>query len=705
MVIYKNLETNEKFTATGNNLPIQCDCILTGKMVQNKKYGEQLNVTVAEEILPTMPDKMVDYLVFSKIKHVGRVIAKRIVDKFGDLTYEAMESPILLATVKGISAAKAESIAEEYAEKKELKKYFEILAELGVPSSKVQTVYKTFSKMDNGLEMIEKHPYMLCICEGISFSKIDGIMKKRPEYSPYYIDRVRYGVMEAFYQNEKKGHVFATCNDIIMSAQKILTDNWIDFGYLISCIKWIVNQLVREQKVVFEYGMLYRKKLHEAECYVTEKLMELFLANFKNPKTITEVQDAVKKAQEDTGFKLSAMQEKGVQAALMNNICIITGGPGRGKTTLLKVLLASEKILRPDCDISLCAPTGRASRKMTENTGEYASTIHHLIGIRQEDDSGYELNDVEADVLVIDEMSMTSMELMWKMLTCISPGTRIIFVGDKDQLPSVAAGNVFADMILSGVFPTVMLDTNFRQSAGSSIIDNADKINENRMPLAWDNSSMIVNTYKEKDTLDSLMYIVKDMIEKSVFEADDIQILTPFRKSTEIGSVKLNTHLQTIFNPAKPDKKEIKTGERVFRIGDRVMHLENEEEVSNGDVGYVTDIDYIEKEIIVKFETGVTKTYKNAEFVKIEHAFALTIHKSQGSEYPCVLMPFVDIFGTMRQRQLLYTAATRAKKFWGVIGNEESIKYASGNVGERRKSYLAYRLVCEKEKKEVKKAG
>ena len=340
----------------------------------------------------------------------------------------------------------------------------------------------------------------------------------------------------------------------------------------------------------------------------------------------------------------------------------------------------------------LGAPTGRAARRMTENAGEEASTLHHLLEIFDEEEEIGSLQ-IAADVVIVDETSMVSTRLMYLLVSAISDDCRLILIGDKNQLPSVKAGKVFADLIASGIFTTVTLDKNFRQAEGSSIPMNGDRINGNHMPLLFDQSTQLICSYGEKDTLSYLIGIVKDLVENKGIPDRDIQILTPFRKRTELGADRLNIHLQAVFNPPVPEKLELRSGAEVFREGDRVIHLKNEEDVSNGDMGYITSIDTAGKKVLVTFETRVKKEYERSDLKHLEHAYALTIHKAQGSEYPYVLLPFVGLFGQMRTRPLLYTALTRARKCIKIIGNEQSLSYAAENAGEMRNSYLAYRIV------------
>ena len=680
-----------RITATGASLPLSCDANLTGEFVIHKVYGRQFKVACYEEILPDNPDEMIDYLIFLKIRHLGRVTASRIVAQYGKQTYEAMEDETKLAAVKGISKKTAKEIAGAYLGKQDLQKYYGILTSLGLPSSYVTRVYQRFHDVGNAWEQLRDRPYLLCCCKGITLNMIDGAMKKADQFDPYQADRIRSGVMEGMSQNEQMGHNYAGKDDLVNLAMKGLMDRTAEHTRMKGCIMWTINQLCQENVLIYEYGVLYRRKLYVAEKYIAEKLVAMKMAPVKHRRTAGEISAAVQKAEISCGIKLSEAQRNGVMKALRQNICIITGGPGRGKTTLLKVLLKSERNLRPANRIVLGAPTGRAARRMTENAGEEASTLHHLLEIFDEEEETGDLQ-IAADVVIVDETSMVSTRLMYLLANAISDDCRLILIGDKNQLPSVKAGKVFADLIASGIFTTVTLDKNFRQAEGSSIPMNGDRINGNHMPLLLDQSTQLICSYGEKDSLSFLTGAVKDLVENRGIPDRDIQILTPFRKRTELGANRLNIHLQAVFNPPAPEKLELKSGTEIFREGDRVIHLKNEEDVSNGDMGYITAIDTAGKKILVTFETGVKKEYERIDLKHLEHAYALTIHKAQGSEYPYVLLPFVGLFGQMRNRPLLYTALTRARKCIKIIGNEQSLAYAAGNAGETRNSFLAYRI-------------
>lgn len=697
VVCYRDLESGKKFHAVGEKLCVNCDCYLYGRIVSNHKYGEQFQTDYYEEILPKDPDKIIEYLVYSGIYGLNKETAEKIVGKYGTYTFSALEKPAELSKIKDISLMKAQKISESYLETKDMRRWYELTNYYNIPSSKTMAIYKKFSKVENGYEILKKRPYLLCCCNDVSFSGLDEFFKNEKSFNPYHMDRVRFGILYVLKQNEKCGHVFMKKNDFVETVCKQLCHvDSVDQTILKKEIMIMTNQLVKEAKVFYEYGVLYSQNMHYAERYASKKICQLMQADFPVPRTEKQVEDAINKAVKDSGMRLGKGQRAGVKMALQNNVTIVTGGPGRGKTTVLKLLIESELLLNKDCRFTLIAPTGRASRRMAEGTGREASTYHKLLGITQ---GGIDLSaipEIDTDVIISDESSMIDMELFCALLKGMKPGTRLILVGDKDQLPSVGPGKVFSELIGCRSIPITVLDETFRQAAGSSIITNSERVNENHCPLSWDDSTSLIRSMKEAETLEKVVNEVKTILKSGRFTEDQIQILSPYREKTDLGAKRLNQSLQDILNPPGSTKKELRHGKRIFREGDRVIHLTNEESVSNGDVGHIKEIDPVSKTITVLFETNIEKKYSIFELFDLDHAFALTIHKSQGSEYPYVIIPFIDIFGSMRQKNLLYTAMTRAKTKVTIVGNEQSVAYAAANGGTVRNTYLGYRIYKEK---------
>lgn len=690
---YADIGSGKEFVATGRELPVACPAVLEGEFVKTRKYGEQFQVERYEEILSKEPKEIVEYLAFLKIKGMGRITAKRIVELYKEDTYDALQDIEKLRKVKGISLKKAEDIVQEYSQKKAMRHFYEATERFHLSAKTVTQVYYKFHQYKDGLKMIVERPYLLCTVEGISFAVIDNVLKGEADFSPFNRDRMIYGIMSVIIANETNGHVFCLPEWLVQASVSCLfAEIQCSWQEAEAAVKTTINDMVRSKKLIYSFQAIYRKGMYEAECSAAKRMLELLHTPVKREVEKRNVVSFIERQSKKTGIELSKKQAEGVVEALRNNVCIITGGPGRGKTTLLKFLLAGEKEIRKGSEIVLCAPTGRAARKMAENAGCPASTIHSLLQIHNEE-LNMDLEKINADLVIIDEVSMVGMTLLANLLSSIQNGTRLILIGDKDQLPSVQAGQAFAELIASGIIPTVVLDKAFRQAEGSSIIENGDRINENRLPLILDNSFSHFPAYKEKEALDKLLGNIKELLNKG-FSANDIQILTPYRKKTELGSVALNRYLQEIFNPKSFGKMELSTasGKVVFREGDRVIHLQNEGTINNGDVGIIENVYPSEKSFSVKFETGESKVYESSEFVNVQHAYALTVHKAQGSEYPVVVMPFLPIFGRMRQRNLLYTAVTRAKEVFVIIGDEKSIFYAAANPGGVRNSYLAYRI-------------
>lgn len=684
IVLYREVDTDHTLTATGSNLSVHGTAILHGRYVNHKKYGKQFHVDFSEEIRPTGTDEMIDFLSYAKIKGVGRTIATRIVNTFGSETYASMENAEKLSLIRGISKERAKEIALAWKSLSGMQEYLKFFRELDLPVVHAKEAYE---KYGNDIEQVRSRPYLLCCC-GMSFGVVDGAMKRKHLLKPYDAERIMFGCMDVILSNEQNGNVFIQKESLIEQTKALLMqDLLLDAVEVEKGICYVVNQMCRNKVLVYQYDVLYRKAMYEAETFVAASLNKMIRRDVDRDHD--KIMRAVEKAEKECGITLSDMQKQAIENALGSFMYIITGGPGTGKTTTLNVLIKAEMILKKDSKIELCAPTGRAARRMSENTSRDSSTIHSLLGIGVHSDALPENLLEGVDLIIADECSMIGLGLFATLLKAMEKGTRMILVGDVDQLESVEAGNVFSDLIASGVIPYTRLDAIFRQAEGSKIIENAIRVNSNNPPFIWEDECVLRQTYSEQETLEMLLQTVKDLS----CDSKRVQILTPLKKRTELGTEKLNAHLQDVFNPPSLEKTELRAGNRIFRQGDKVMHLKNELEVSNGDIGYIKSVDPVNRKLMVSMENGTDVEYTSEDFPKLNHAFAMTIHKSQGSEYPIVILPFIAAFGGMRRRKLLYTAITRAKENLVVIGNNDSLAYAAGNVGPMRNSYLAYRLV------------
>lgn len=464
VVIYET-EAGEELTAVGSLLCTEGECVLHGNFSQHKKYGKQFQVTYCEEVLPTTPEGMKRYLVSSGIAEIGSATADRIVDTFGAETFQAMRDPVRLAAVQGISETKAEKIVVSFKKCQELQEYVQFLADYRIPSGKTKEVYQKFSGIPDALSVLQSRPYLLCMCEGITFAMIDAVQKQREGFDPVHGDRICFALSAVMQQNEQNGHVFMEKEALFEKTGNLLRIPGCDRSVFFPYMQAGLVYLVKNQTLIYDCGVLYRKPMYLAESESAEKLLRLLWDGQKQKLTKDKIDAALVEAEKWQKLELSKEQKNAVSYALTETVSIITGGPGTGKTSLLQVLICAEEMLHPEGKLTLCAPTGRAARKMAESTGKVAVTMHHLLEIRQEEQEREEEEELKlsTDLVIVDECSMVSMQLLYALLKALDKGTRLVLIGDCDQLPSVQAGNVFADMIGSQVFPVTYLTKTFRQ--------------------------------------------------------------------------------------------------------------------------------------------------------------------------------------------------------------------------------------------------
>ena len=560
---------------------------------------------------------------------------------------------------------------------------------MGLPTSKAVAIDKHFDGEDY-LASFKQHPYLLCNVDGISFAQVDKAVRENGHFDPKSEDRLMFGVFEVLKQSEKKGDTFLSPDKAAEGAMKLLG---IDKHTAMDAF----NLMVKRRELVYEGGALWFNQTLKAEKMCAERIIELSHANVEY-RSDDEIDEAIRLASASAGINLADMQKEAIKGAMKNPVSVITGGPGSGKTTTINTLILVYKQLFKDKKIMLCAPTGRAARRMTESSGMESRTMHSVLGLTADN---YELTRSEdemldADIIIADEFSMCDIYLSAVFFNSITKGTRIVMVGDKDQLPSVRCGNVFQEVIASKVIPTTRLNVTFRQAQDSAIIENAYRINNNNMPLRIADDFRIINVRDDEEAVEAAKKCVQANAE--MYGLDNIMVISPLRKRDLIGSNALNNALQDIFNPPSAGKAETKTASGIWREMDRVMYVKNEGEVCNGDVGKIVraipiGTDEEDKGVEVKYESGVQRVYDISEMEHLQHAFASTVHKTQGSEYPCVIVVFPDSVGSFRMRNLLYTAVTRASKKVIVIGSMNSIAFASARTGNKRNTYLAWRMV------------
>ncbi len=617
---------------------------LNGKYVMHQEYGEQFKIDTFEKIMPETLEGLEKYLGSGIIKGIGPNTAQKIIEKFGEETINIFKcSPEKLSLVKGISKIRALEMAEEFNEKWELWQIVAFLEKFGVNANNAKKIYDALSK--NAVEEIEKNPYILVdISYGVDFKKIDKIAmeigiatnnEKRIESA------IKYGIIISAYN----GHTCVVKDNLIIFMEQLLNVPIQDIE------NGIINLKVKEEIIVEkreEEEWIYLYPFYKAEKNIAE-IIQVFKKS-KNVKKIERIQEELKKQEKQFGIELSEKQKEAIEAVNENNICVITGGPGTGKTTIIKNIIELYK--KHKKKVVLCAPTGRAAKKMSETTGEEAKTIHRLldIGKIEEDDKiesvDADIAPIDADVIIIDEMSMVDLFLMNYIMKSVYIGTKLVLVGDVNQLPSVGPGSVLKDIIESETIETVQLNHIFRQAAKSHIIVNAHNVN-NGEPFAKKQGDEIsdffyINESNQEKILNNVISLCNGRL-KNYGDYDffkNIQVLTPTKKG-KLGTKELNKELQKQLNPESELKGQKNYGEVVFREGDRIMQTKNNYDiywekdrengtgVFNGEMGYISKIDDPNKQIKITFDDEKVAWYSYTELEQIEHAYGITIHKSQ----------------------------------------------------------------------------
>ena len=684
---------------------------LQGEYTTHKLYGLQFKAEASEVCEPEDLVSIERYLGSGAVKGVGAALAGRIVKKFKQDTFRIIEEePERLAEIKGISERKAREIATQVEEKKDMRQAMIYLQKYGISTTLAARIYQHYGR--SVYRVIEENPYQIADhVPGVGFKTADEIASKVGIHtdSDY---RIRSGIFYTLLQSVNEGHVYLKKETLTYRAGQLLEVE-------IQDIEKYLMDLAIEKKIVMkesQEGMrVYASHYYYMEMNVAKMLHDLNVACEVAEASLMKRLQAI---EENTGLYLDDMQRTAVMEAARRGILVLTGGPGTGKTTTINAMIhffESEGL-----DIRLAAPTGRAAKRMTEATGYEAQTIHRLLEVsgNPEDETvnGFgrnEENPLEADVIIIDEMSMVDLPLMHALLGAIAPGTRLILVGDRNQLPSVGPGSVLKDIIDSQCFPVVMLTKIFRQAGESDIVVNAHKINRGE-EVVLDNKSRDFFFLKRQDA-NVIISVVITLIQKKLpkyvnAQPYDIQVLTPMRKGL-LGVERLNRILQEYLNPPEAGKTEKEYGDRLFREGDKVMQIKNnyqlEWEVAtkygmtidkgmgifNGDMGIIREINTYEETVIVEYDEKRMVKYPYALLDELELAYAITIHKSQGSEYPAVVIPLLQGPRQLYHRNLLYTAVTRARQCVTLVGSDSVFQEMIRNTNEQdRNTSLAQRI-------------
>ena len=671
--------------------------MVTGKWSNHASYGRQFEAEFLERLMPQTAMEILNYLSSRVIKGIGPRMAARIVEHFGEETLRVMElEPLRLAEVSGISRDKARTIGEEFKLQVGMRQLMEFFALHHLPAELAVRTYKIYG--DSTIELLYDDPYLL-MDEGLAapFGAVDrfaielGVAADDPR-------RVEAGILFELTYNLSAGHSFLPEEKLIPATAQLLS---VESDAVCRGVERLMeaDRLVRDK--LAGITVVYLPELYEAENYCTRSLLNFAHHTFPAPR---DLEKRIRSVEKESGIAYSSEQISAIREAATSGLLLITGGPGTGKTTILNGLLSLLGQMQLRC--LLAAPTGRAAKRLTEVTGEDASTIHRLLEAGIDQNTGKmvfardEDNPLKADVVIVDEMSMVDVQLLHSLLKAIPEGKRLILVGDPDQLPPVGPGFPFSDMLRSGQLPAVRLTEIFRQAQQSLIVMNAHRVNRGEMPdLRTVNSDFF---FMRRPSEEAVGQLIRDLcttrLPKNMgIPADQIQVLSPTRKGG-VGTMSLNKMLQAALNPPSPDKKERSFGEYIFREGDRVMQIRNNYDIMwkrlggseigtgifNGDVGIITAIDTGTETMTIRFDDREAD-YDFTQLNELEPAYAMTVHKSQGSEYRCVILTAWNGSPYLLSRSILYTAITRARELLIVVGREETVGVMVENAKKNRR--------------------
>ncbi len=673
----------------------------TGEYIQHPVYGKQLKLDTYRVVAPRDSVGMERYLGSGAVKGIGPALAKRIVKKFGEDTIRIIEEePERLAEIKGISLRKAREIAEQMEERKDLRDALIYLQQFGISNTLAIRIYDTYGMNLYGI--MKENPYKLAEdVEGIGFKIADEIAAKIGIHtdSDY---RIRSGILYTLLQAVGEGHCYLPMSQVLERAEVLLKVSQEN-------IRPQLDNLVMDKKLIIKGDSVYAFSYYYAELNCARMLFELNMP-MQEPKQ--HVEKVLQSITREINIQLDELQLTAVTEAIQNGLFILSGGPGTGKTTTINTIIRYFE--HEGYDIFLAAPTGRAAKRMTEATGFEARTIHRMLELNGalSDDNKRSVrfernaeNPLETDVVIIDEMSMVDLQLFQALLRAIAPGTRLILVGDVDQLPSVGPGQILRDIMRSEAFPMVVLQKIFRQAGESDIVVNAHHINRGEQ-ITFDNKSKDFFLLERNDVnviYKHMIQLIRDKLPKYVNATSyDIQVLTPMRKGS-LGIETLNGILQRYLNPPEPGKREHVSGETIYREGDKVMQIRNNYQleweivsrynvtvdkgmgVFNGDMGRILEINEGASELVVEYDEGKRVHYPFTLLEELELSYAITIHKSQGSEYPAVVMPLLSGPRMLFNRNLLYTGVTRAKNCVTILGSSDTVRGMIANESENKR--------------------
>lgn len=676
----------DEVKAVGYCLPIgdNMKFDIRGHWSKNKNHGIQFEVDDYDEIIPHTKEGIIAYLSSGQIKGIGSVTALKIFEAFGMDTLDILDKEAdKLLDIKGISKRKLEKIVDSYKKNRGARDVVAFLTPHGITANRAVQFYNEYG--NKAMDIVKNHPYQLCEIEGIGFKIADKIASSMG-FSRLSPERVDEGILFTLKEAESRGNICIEQSEFIDECLKVLDTEGLTAGM----IGVRATKMVYAKKLLVYNNCVYRKQMADKEFFIAENVVRLL--NNKPTHPISDIDSKISSEEKEMGIELAKEQKQAVKMALESSLCIITGGPGTGKTMIQRAILDIYGGIYPDNEIVCCAPTGRAARQMGQSTGRQAYTIHKTLRL-YDGDSSKVSEEMSADLILVDEMSMVDIFVANNLFKAVKDGARLILVGDVDQLPSVGPGAILRELINSVCIPVVYLEHVYRQEEGSIIAENARKIKLGQKNVEFGDDFLFIESSDLAESSKLLQQCYASEVSKN--SIDDVVLLSPYRKKTDTGVNALNDNIRDWINPSKRNRVEIKCGNTLFREGDKVMQLKNIDDVSNGDVGYIKQIikDGDDTDIIIKFDGDKEKIYDISDMENVDLAYASTIHKSQGSEYQTVIISMQMAHYIMLNRSLLYTAITRGKKRVIIIGEKKALYMSINRLDtEKRETNLAMKI-------------